>query len=51
MIKSVNNHPVSTLLDVEAKLVYCIPNYQREYTWGVGSGINWKLESCTDGFS
>jgi uncharacterized protein with ParB-like and HNH nuclease domain len=34
MIKSVFNYPVSTLLDIESNLVYRIPRYQREYTWG-----------------
>lgn len=33
MIKTVVNYPISTLLDVEARLVYTIPRYQREYTW------------------
>ncbi|HHY1015341.1 TPA: DUF262 domain-containing protein [Klebsiella michiganensis] len=34
MIKSVNNYPVSQLFDIEAGVVYAIPRYQREYTWG-----------------
>lgn len=34
MIKSVNNYPVSQLFDIEADVVYVIPRYQREYTWG-----------------
>ena len=34
MIKSVFNYPVSTLLDIESTVVYAIPRYQREYTWG-----------------
>ena len=34
MIKSVNNYPVSQLFDIEANVVYVIPRYQREYTWG-----------------
>ena len=34
MIKSVNNYPVSQLFDIEAQVVYVIPRYQREYTWG-----------------
>ena len=33
-IKSVNNYPVSQLFDIEAGVVYAIPRYQREYTWG-----------------
>jgi hypothetical protein len=34
MIKSAYNYPVSQLFDIEAKVVYTIPRYQREYTWG-----------------
>ena len=34
MIKSVNNYPTSQLFDIEAGVVYAIPRYQREYTWG-----------------
>lgn len=34
MIKSVNNYPVSQLFDIEAGVVYAIPRYQREYSWG-----------------
>jgi uncharacterized protein with ParB-like and HNH nuclease domain len=34
MIKSVNCYPVSQLFDIEAGVVYFIPRYQREYTWG-----------------
>jgi len=34
MITSVNNYPVSQLFDIEAGVVYAIPRYQREYTWG-----------------
>lgn len=34
MIQSVFNYPVSTLFDIEAPVVYGIPRYQREYTWG-----------------
>ncbi|WP_019531273.1 DUF262 domain-containing protein [Dasania marina] len=40
MIKSVNNYPVSTLLDIESVVVYAIPRYQREYKWGKGSWDN-----------
>jgi hypothetical protein len=43
MIKSVNNYPVSTLLDVEINLVYEIPRYQREYTWG-----RWQWDTLLD---
>lgn len=34
MIKSVYNYPVSQLFDIDAGVVYAIPRYQREYTWG-----------------
>jgi hypothetical protein len=34
MIKSVYNYPVSQLFDIEASVIYAIPRYQREYTWG-----------------
>lgn len=36
MIKSVNNYPISQLFDIEANVVYTVPRYQREYTWGIG---------------
>ncbi|KAF1704222.1 DUF262 domain-containing protein [Pseudoxanthomonas kaohsiungensis] len=34
MIKDVKNFPISQLFDIEARVVYAIPRYQREYTWG-----------------
>ena len=34
MIKSVYNYPISTLFDIESGVIYTIPRYQREYTWG-----------------
>lgn len=34
MIKSVHNYQISQLFNVEATVVYAIPRYQREYTWG-----------------
>ncbi|KJS33044.1 MAG: type I restriction-modification system protein [Desulfatitalea sp. BRH_c12] len=34
MIKSVNNYPISQLFDIEADVVFAIPRYQREYSWG-----------------
>lgn len=34
MIKSVNNYPISQIFDTDTNLVYAIPRYQREYTWG-----------------
>lgn len=43
MIKSVHNYPVSTLLDIEAGVVYAIPRYQREYTWG-----KWQWDALFD---
>jgi uncharacterized protein with ParB-like and HNH nuclease domain len=33
MIKSANNYPVSTILDIDAKVRYAVPKYQREYVW------------------
>ena len=36
MIKSVNNYPISQLFDPDSKVVYAVPRYQREYTWGKG---------------
>ncbi|MBF4431999.1 DUF262 domain-containing protein, partial [Vibrio anguillarum] len=34
MIKSVKNYPLSALFSVDEKIIYAIPRYQREYTWG-----------------
>ena len=34
MIKSVNNYPISQIFDIEAGVVYGVPRYQREYSWG-----------------
>jgi Protein of unknown function DUF262/Protein of unknown function (DUF1524) len=34
MIKSVFNYPISQLFDIDAGVVYAVPRYQREYTWG-----------------
>ena len=34
MIDSVKNYAVSALLSVDEKVIYTIPRYQREYTWG-----------------
>jgi hypothetical protein len=33
-IKSVNQYPISQLFDTDGKMVFEIPKYQREYTWG-----------------
>lgn len=43
MIKSVNNYPISQLFDIEANVVYAVPRYQREYTWG-----KWEWEKLFD---
>jgi len=34
MIKSVENYAISALFSVDEKVIYTIPRYQREYTWG-----------------
>lgn len=34
MIKSANQYPISSIYDIETKLQYRIPRYQREYAWG-----------------
>jgi uncharacterized protein with ParB-like and HNH nuclease domain len=34
MIKSVHNYSVSQLFDISSEVVYAVPRYQREYTWG-----------------
>jgi hypothetical protein len=34
MIKSANQYPISQILDGDSKIIYSIPKYQREYTWG-----------------
>jgi len=39
MISDVKNYPISSLFDIESKVVYTIPRYQREYTWNRG---NWE---------
>lgn len=39
MISDVKNYPISVLFDIDAKIVYTIPRYQREYTW---SRWNWE---------
>lgn len=33
MIQDVKHYPVSILFDIESKVIYTIPRYQREYTW------------------
>ena len=39
MISDVKNYPISVLFDIDQKIVYSIPRYQREYTW---SRWNWE---------
>ena len=34
MIQTVTKYPVSQLFDIDSVVVYAIPRYQREYTWG-----------------
>lgn len=34
MIQSVHNYPISDLFGIESKVIYAVPKYQREYTWG-----------------
>ena len=33
MIQDAKNRPISELFDIDSKLTYVIPKYQREYTW------------------
>ncbi|MCL2105666.1 MAG: DUF262 domain-containing HNH endonuclease family protein [Oscillospiraceae bacterium] len=42
-IHRVNQYPVSSLFNPEGKIVFEIPKYQREYTWGTG-----QLENLFD---
>ena len=34
MIQNANIYPVSSLFNIDASVIYAIPRYQREYTWG-----------------
>lgn len=34
MINSAKDYPISQIFDIETKIVYKIPRYQREYSWG-----------------
>jgi len=47
MIKSVHNYPISQLFDIDSSVVYAIPKYQREYTWGK---VQWEslFDDITD---
>lgn len=33
MIQSANKYQISSIFDLETKVKYCIPKFQREYTW------------------
>lgn len=33
MIKSVNNYPITQIFDIDTRVVYKVPRYQREYSW------------------
>lgn len=35
MIKKVHPYKISQIFEIESKMIYKIPKYQREYTWGV----------------
>ena len=35
MIKNVNPYKISQIFEIDNKIVYKIPKYQREYTWGI----------------
>lgn len=39
-INRVNQYPLSQLLDTESKIIFEIPKYQREYTWGLSQWEN-----------
>lgn len=43
MINSVNQYPLSQLLDPDTTQVYEIPKYQRDYTWAT-----WQWEDLFD---
>ncbi len=34
MIQSANDYPISTIFNMESNIIYKIPRYQREYSWG-----------------
>ena len=33
MIKSVNNYPITQIFDIDTRVIYTVPRYQREYSW------------------
>ena len=35
MIKKVHPYKISQIFEIESKVIYKIPKYQREYTWGI----------------
>lgn len=35
MIKKVHPYKISQIFEIESKMIYKIPKYQREYTWGI----------------
>lgn len=39
MIQDAKNRPISELFDIDSKIVYFVPKYQREYTW---SKTHWE---------
>jgi len=43
MIQDAKNRPISELFDIDSKVVYFIPRYQREYSWN-----RWHWESLFD---
>lgn len=52
MIKSLNNDPIHALLSPENNVVFSIPKYQREYSWGVAQWedlVNDLLEAGPNG--
>lgn len=43
MIQDAKNRPISQLFDIDSKVIYFIPRYQREYSWS-----RWHWESLFD---
>ena len=35
MINQVHPYKISQVFEIDSKIIYKIPKYQREYTWGV----------------
>ena len=40
MIRSLSNTPVHSLFSPETNVVYSVPKYQREYSWGISQWDN-----------